>query len=226
MITFSQVTKTFGEITALSNVSFKVEDGEFAFITGPSGAGKTTIIRLILREILPDHGDIFLGKQKIAEIPQSQLPLFRREIGVVFQDFKLMLDETVFENIALALAVRGVAAKKQEEEVKRVLGEVGLATRADLFPAQLAGGELQRAVLARALVGKPQVLLADEPTGNLDPATSWQIVELLQEINKKGTTVVMATHNVAIVNKMQKHVIALDRGKVVRDQKNGKYEAQ
>lgn len=226
MVIFRGVTKTFGSIVALSDASFEVGEGEFAFITGPSGAGKTTIIRLILRELSPDKGDIFLGKQKLSEIPKSQLPLYRRDVGVVFQDFKLLVHETVFENVAVALAVRGVSTQKQKEQVRQVLKDVGLSDRDDLFPAQLAGGELQRVVLARAIVGKPKVVLADEPTGNLDPDTAWQIVEILDKIASGGTTVVMATHNAAIVNKMKKHVIRLNRGKVASDEKNGKYETE
>lgn len=224
MVTFDSVTKTFGSIVALEKISFKIAEGEFAFITGPSGAGKTTIIRLILREITPDSGSIFFADKNISQIPLKDLPLYRRQIGVVFQDFKLLSGHTIFENVAQALAVRGIPEKQQEGQVKEVLEQVGLAERAELFPAQLAGGELQRAVLARAIVGKPKILLADEPTGNLDLDTAWQIVELIDKINKRGTTVIVATHNQEIVNKMKRRVIQLSRGKVVRDVKNGSYK--
>lgn len=224
MVTFDSVTKTFGSIVALEKISFKIAEGEFAFITGPSGAGKTTIIRLILREITPDSGSIFLADKNISQIPLKDLPLYRRQIGVVFQDFKLLSGHTIFENVAQALAVRGIPENQQEGQVKEVLEQVGLAERAELFPAQLAGGELQRAVLARAIVGKPKILLADEPTGNLDLDTAWQIVELIDKINKRGTTVIVATHNQEIVNKMKRRVIQLSRGKVVRDVKNGSYK--
>lgn len=224
MITFEGVTKTFGSVTALSDVSFKVKKGEFAFITGPSGAGKTTIVRLILRELLPDKGKIFFEKTNIVSLPKKSLPLYRRDVGVVFQDFKLLPQETIFENVAAALAVRGISPEKQKEEVDKVLKEVGLPDRSDFFPSQLAAGELQRVVLARAIIGEPKIVLADEPTGNLDPNTAWQIVELLAKINRGGTTVVMATHNAEIVDKMKKHLVQLDRGKLVRDTKDGGYK--
>jgi cell division transport system ATP-binding protein len=224
MIKFDQVTKKFGKIVALNNASFEIEPGEFVFITGPSGAGKTTITRLILKEFAPTSGKIKINKQDLAEIPSKKIPELRRKIGVVFQDFKLLSDRTVFENVILPLEVIGTEKKMIEEKASEILKLVGLTDRADLFPSQLAGGELQRVCLARAVIAEPKILLADEPTGNLDPATSWQIIKLMKKINQLGTTVVMATHNVDIVNSLRERVIKLEKGKVVKDQKEGKYE--
>jgi cell division transport system ATP-binding protein len=224
MIDFNQVTKKFGKIVALNNASFKIEPGDFVFITGPSGAGKTTIIRLILKELEPTSGKIKINQQDLAGVPSKKIPELRRKIGVVFQDFKLLSDRTVFENVVLPLEVTGADKKTIEERASEILKLVGLSDRAELFPSQLAGGELQRVCLARAVVAEPKILLADEPTGNLDPATSWQIIKLMKKINKMGTTVIMATHNVDIVNSMRERVIKLGKGKVVKDQKEGKYE--
>lgn len=223
-IKFEKVTKKFGGIMALDEASFEIDEGNFVFITGASGAGKTTIIRLILRESLPTSGTIKIGSLDLAKLPSGKIPELRRQIGVVFQDFKLLTDRTVFENVALPLDVLGKNEMEIKKEVREILDLVGLADREDLFPAQLAGGELQRVCLARAVIAKPKILLADEPTGNLDPTTSWQIVKLLKKINKMGTTVVMATHNVEIVNSLQERVIKLDKGKVVKNELKGKYE--
>lgn len=224
MIKFSRVSKKFGDIVALDNVSFEAEPGEFVFITGPSGAGKTTIARLILKEILPTSGEIKINGNPLEKISPKEIPSFRQKIGVVFQDYKLLPDRTLAENVALPLEVLGKERDDIEKRVAEVLKLVGLSERASLFPAQLAGGELQRTCLARAVVGNPKILLADEPTGNLDPATSWQIIKLLKKINKLGTTVVMATHNVDIVNSLKERVIKIDKGKIVKNQIKGKYE--
>lgn len=224
MIKFENVTKKFGEILALKNISFEVEPGEFVFITGPSGAGKTTIVKLILKEILPSEGKIKVDEEDVEKISLGKLPAFRQKIGVVFQDFKLLQDRTVFENVCLPLEVTKKEKKEIEKQVKEVLELVGLKERENLFPAQLAGGELQRTCLARAVVSNPKILIADEPTGNLDPSTSWQIVKLLKKINKMGTTVIMATHNVDIVDSLKERVIKLDKGEVLKDEKEGKYE--
>lgn len=226
MIKFSQVTKKFGKIAALNNVSFDIEPGEFVFITGPSGAGKTTIARLVLKEINPTSGKIKVDGQDLAGIPSKKIPELRRKIGVVFQDFKLLFDRTVFENIVLPLEVIGTDKKKIEKKASEILKLVSLSDRANLFPAQLAGGELQRTCLARAVIAKPKILLADEPTGNLDPTTSWQIIKLMKKINKSGTTVVMATHNVDIVDSLRERVIQVEKGKITKDQKEGKYETR
>lgn len=223
MIDFKNVTKKFGSIVALSEVSFSISPGEFAFITGPSGSGKTTIIRLILRELRPTSGGITFAGHNLGALVSSQIPPFRRQVGCVFQDFKLLGDRTIEENVCLALAVSGDSKARQISRAKEVLSYVGLGDRIDSFPSQLAGGELQRASLARAIAHKPKLLLADEPTGNLDPTTALEIVSLMSKINKDGTTVLMATHNREIVDKMKKHVIELKNGKVVRDKEGARY---
>lgn len=224
IISFSDVSKSFGSINALSDVSFKIESGEFVFLTGPSGSGKTTIIRLLLREYLPTKGTIEVGNWNLGKIREKEVPKFRQKIGVVFQDFKLLADRTIFENIALGLDVQGKLGPESDQKITEVLDLTGLTPRANLFPAQLAGGELQRTCLARAVVTHPQILLADEPTGNLDVTTSWQIIKLIRKINKMGTTVLMVTHNVDIVNSFRDRVLLLKGGKLIKDQKSGRYE--
>lgn len=226
MVKFDKVTKKFGEIVALEGVSFEIKPGEFIFITGPSGAGKTTIVKLILRKYLPTSGRIKVGQYDLAEIKTKDLPHLRRKVGVVFQDFKLLSDRTVWENVALALRVIGKSEEEIVKEVAEILKLVGLEKRANLFPSQLAGGEMQRAGLARAVVGQPEIIIADEPTGNLDLATAWQIIKLLQKVNKTGKTVIMATHNFEIVNSMKERVIELDEGKLVSDKKKGRYKVK
>jgi cell division transport system ATP-binding protein len=223
MIKFDNVSKKYGDIIALSDVSFHIDEGEFVFLTGPSGAGKSTMIKLIIREITPSSGTVKIGDVDIGKLPSKKVPLLRRRVGVVFQDFKLLYDRTIFENIALALQIQGASKKEVKKEVEEILELTQLSKRANLFPAQLAGGEIQRAVIARAVVGKPDLLLADEPTGNLDPLTSSQIMNLLTTINKKGTTVLMATHNVAIVDEYSMRVLTMKGGKLAKDEKSGKY---
>lgn len=223
MIKFKEVTKKFGDVTALERVSFEIKPKEFIFITGPSGAGKTTVARLIIRDFLPSSGVVEIDGTDIVELPKKQVPTLRKNIGMIFQDLKLLHDQTVFENVALTLRVLGKAEEEIKDEVEKVLKLVGLSDRADFFPAQLAGGELQRVCIARAVVGKPEIVFADEPTGNLDLNTAWQIVRLLKEVNELGKTVIMATHNFEIVNEMKERVIELDKGKLVSDKKKGKY---
>ena len=223
MIVFEKVTKKFGQITALEDVSFVIDKGEFVFLTGPSGAGKTTVVRLLLGEYLPSAGEIKVNEKEIHKVPPRKLHLWRRKLGVVFQDYKLFSDRTVEENVTLPLQIQKVPAKEISSRVGKTLALVGLSERARLFPAQLAGGELQRASLARAIITAPEVLLADEPTGNLDPRTSLEMVNLLKEINDKGTTILMATHNQEIVDSCKNRVIELEKGKIVRDEKEGKY---
>ena len=224
MITFDNVTKKFGEITALDRVSFGIKDKEFVFITGPSGAGKTTIIRLIRREYLPTSGTIRVDSRQLDKLSKKELLQLRRSVGVALQNLKLLFDRTVYENVAISLKVLGKKEEVIEKEVKEVLELVGLSDRAHLFPAQLAGGELQRTCLAQAVVAQPKVIIADEPTGNLDPATGWQIVKLLKKIHQSGRTVIMATHNSEIVNATKARVISFDKGKLVSDKKKGKYQ--
>lgn len=215
MIKFTNVSKIFGEVVALKDISFEVKKGELVFITGPSGSGKTTILKLILKEILPDSGKIFFGGQDTSAISNKDLPLYRRKIGCVFQDFKLLPEKTVRENVEIALAAIDVPQEAWKKKTDVVLKEAGLYHRANFFPAQLAGGELQRVSFARALVVNPDLILADEPTGNLDWETSEKMMELFEKIvEKEGKTVIMATHNKEIVAKMKKRVISLKEGRL------------
>ncbi len=220
MIKFQNVSKKFGLGThALDDINFSVDKNEFVFLVGPTGSGKTTVFRLITREYLPTQGSIVIGDWDISKLPKEKVPTLRKRIGVVFQDLKILPDRTVLENVTLPLEIDNkdlVASKKKAEEV---LEEVGLSEHKLKFPVQLSGGELQRVAIARALVLSPEIILADEPTGNLDPATSWEIVKKLMEINEKGTTIIMATHNFDIVKNIEKRVLALDNGKLVRDER-------
>ena len=223
MIQFEKVSKKFGSIIALSDISFNIDDGEFVFITGPSGSGKTTIIRLILSEILPDGGKIIFDKKNISELKNREIPTHRQQIGVVFQDFKLIPEKTVWENIAVSLAIRNLPEREWSDRIHQVLKVVNLEKRQELFPAQLSGGEMQRVALARSLAGNPKLILADEPTGNLDLKTSFEVMELFDKINKEGKTIIMATHNSPIVDKLKRRVIQLEDSKLVRDQQSAKY---
>jgi cell division transport system ATP-binding protein len=225
VIKFDNVSKKFGpSITAVSDVDLEIHSGEFVFFVGPSGAGKSTLLRLLTREYLPSSGKIHVGERDITKLKSSDIPQYRRKIGVVFQDFKLLDDRTVFENVALALEVRSYSDEEIHKEVERILKLFEIWGRRNLFPNQLSGGEAQRTAIARAIIGKPEVLLADEPTGDLDPQTSWGVMQLLNEINSWGTTVVMATHNTEIVNTLKRRVISIRDGKVMKDIKEGKYE--
>lgn len=214
IISFKKVTKKFGNLLALDSVSFDIEDGEFVFITGPSGAGKTTILKLILAEISPSDGDIVVDGVNVKELKDKELPNFRQKIGIVFQDFKVLSERTVSENVEVALAVTGVDEKEWNERIKHVLKLVGLVRQANLFPSQLSGGELQRVSLARALSVNPKLLIADEPTGNLDWETSDSMMQLFEKINKEGKTIIMATHNLEIIKKYKKREIHLVNGKL------------
>ncbi len=227
MIKLEKVTKKYpsGEV-ALDDVDLEIEDGEFVFIVGPSGVGKTTFLKLFTREIFPSSGKIIIGEQNILSIPSKKIPYLRRQIGTVFQDFKLLLNRTIFENVAVPLEVIGRSESHIEKEVSEVLEKVGLLEKAAHFPVQLSGGEVQRTAIARAIVGKPKILLADEPTADLDPQTAITVIDILDKINKEDkTTIIMATHNAQIVNKYKKRVISLKNGKVHSDEKEGKYEA-
>lgn len=211
MLSLKNVSKTFGSIVALDDLSFDVSEGEFVFLTGPSGSGKTTVLRLLLRELLPDTGEILLQDTSIVDIPQKKIPELRQKIGVVFQDFKLLPERTTRENIEVALAVIGLSQKEWRERVDHVLGLVGLLDRAELFPNQLSGGEMQRVSLARALVVNPDIILADEPTGNLDWETAKELMDLFLKINEEGKTIVMATHHRAFIDGIQKREIVLKK---------------
>lgn len=217
MIQFENVTKNFGSINALDNASFSVKDGEFVFLTGPSGAGKTTILKLILREMLPDSGKVLFDDTDISMLSQKDVPALRQQMGIVFQDFKLIPERTVTENVEVALAVSDVPQEEWEKRVNHVLKLVGLTTRSKLFPSQLSGGELQRVSLARALVINPKIILADEPTGNLDWKTAEGIMELFEKVNKEGKTIIMATHHEGIIKHAKHRVIKLEDGKIVKD---------
>lgn len=224
MIKLDKVSKTFMLGTSgLTDITLSIEKGEFVFVVGPTGSGKTTLFRLLIKDALPTKGTIIVGEFDVTKLPRHKVPHLRKKIGVIFQDLKLLMDRTIFENVVLPLDVSGVKPEEAKKRVDDVLKQVGISEHYNKFPIQLSGGERQRAAIARALVFAPDILLADEPTGNLDPKTGQEIVKILQEINEKGTTIVMATHNIDIVNALGKRVIALDKGKLIRDQKKGKY---
>lgn len=224
MIKFDKVSKHYGgKNRALSDVSFEVGDGEFVFLIGPSGAGKTTLLRLLIHDLIPTGGEIFIDELKVSVMPSSKVYELRRKVGTVFQDFKLLMDRTVYENVALGLEILGKHEKEIEKDVSDVLALVGLSGKKYQFPLQLSAGELQRTSIARAIVGGPSILLADEPTGNLDPDTANEILNILQEVNKIGTTVIMATHNAGIVNDLKKRTITLNAGILVSDEEKGRY---
>ncbi len=214
IIHFKGVTKKFGSLVALDNVSFDIKKGEFVYITGPSGAGKTTILKLILGQLTPESGEVVVDETKVPGLSSKDIPAFRQKIGTVFQDFKVLPERTVYENVAVALAVVGLPENEWEDRVKHVLTLSGLSAQINLFPSQLSGGELQRVSLARALAVNPKIILADEPTGNLDWETSDKLMELFEKINKEGKTIVMATHNLEIVKKFKKRVINIVSGTI------------
>jgi cell division transport system ATP-binding protein len=208
---------------ALNGINVRIAKGEFVYVVGPSGAGKSTLIKLMYREERPTKGHIFVNGFNIDRLKDRKVPLLRRSIGVVFQDFKLLPKLTAYENVAFALEVIGTPKRQIKRRVTDALNWVGLADKADMLPSQMSGGEQQRIAVARALVNNPSLIIADEPTGNLDPETSWGIMKLFQRINDRGTTIVMATHNKEIVNTMRKRVIAIENGKIVRDEEKGLY---
>ena len=227
MIEFKHVTKTYNTGTeAVHDASFMIEKGEFAFLVGESGSGKSTLIKLILKEEEATKGSILINGKDITNIKRKRIPYLRRSMGVVFQDFRLLPDKTVYENVAFAMYIVNATKKHIKRQVPMVLDLVGLRDKAKMFPHELSGGEQQRVAIARALVNNPSMIIADEPTGNLDPKTAWDIMTLLNDINARGTTVVMATHAVDIVNKMRKRVIQIDRGNIVRDDKKGGYNGE
>ena len=224
MIKFENVSKKFGSSLALDNITLQIKQGEFVFIVGPSGAGKSTLLRLLTKETSPTSGKIMVGNMDITKTKNQDIPSLRRKIGVVFQDFKLLDDRTVFEQVALTLEVLGRSDPEIAELVEHTLKLMEIWDKRNLFPRQLSGGEAQRTAITRAVVGKPDVLLADEPTGDLDHKTAWGVIQLLNEINSWGTTIIMATHNQEIVNTLKRRVIILKNGKITKDTKEGKYE--
>ncbi len=227
MIRAYNVSKVYENgVVALKNVSFKIDKGDFVFVVGPSGAGKTTLIKLIFKEEEPTEGYLVVAGRNLSRLRRRDVPFYRRKIGVVFQDFRLLPQKTVFENVAFAMEVVEASKKEIHRKVPLVLELVGLLDRQKAFPSELSGGEKQRVALARAIVNNPEIIIADEPTGNLDPDTAWDIIDLLKEINLRGTTVVVATHASQIVNTMKQRVIALRKGLVVKDQERGGYRIE
>ena len=222
MITFDHVTKKYRTNIGLDDVSVHINKGDFVFLVGPSGAGKSTFIKLILKEIDADEGTIQVGDFEVTSLSNREIPMFRRKVGTVFQDFRLLPKKTVFENVAFAMEVLHKSPRQIRKQVPQILSLVGISDKAHKYPDELSAGEQQRVAIARAIVNNPTVLIADEPTGNLDPNTACEIMDLLDQINLRGTTIVMVTHAKDIVDKMKKRVIAIERGRIVRDEQ-GQY---
>lgn len=224
MIQLKNVSKIYNKgVHALTNINLTIDKGEFVFLVGPSGAGKSTFIKLLLKEEEPTEGTIIVNNQDITKLSRRKTPFHRRNISVIFQDFRLLPNKTVYENIAFAMQVVEASSKDIRRQVPMVLGMVGLSDKAKQYPNELSGGERQRVSIARAIVNNPSILIADEPTGNLDPETAWEIMRVLKQINRRGTTVVMATHAKDIVDTMQQRVIALEKGRIIRDEHRGAY---
>jgi len=224
MITFQSVSKIYNShSTALAEVSFGVEPGEFVSLTGRSGAGKSTVIKLLVGEEKPTKGRVFFGQYEVSKLKDKELPALRRHIGVIFQDFRLLPTKNAYENISFALEVAGRPQKDIVELVPQVLDMVGLSDKAKNFPHELSGGERQRVAIARAMIHRPEIVIADEPTGNLDPLNTYEIIKLLEKINELGTTVLLATHDKEVINNLERRVITLDKGRVIRDEEKGKY---
>ncbi len=224
MIQMRKVCKTYDTgVVALSDVNVDIQKGEFVFVVGPSGAGKSTFIKMLFREELPTEGRLLVNGHDVVAMERSEVPYLRRELGVIFQDYRLLPDKTVFENVAFAMQVIEAPRRLMQRSVNSVLDVVGLRDKYRSFPSQLSGGEQQRVAIARAIVNNPSIVIADEPTGNLDPETSWDIMDIFKRINRAGTTIVMATHDRNIVDTMKKRVIAIEDGRIVRDQQRGGY---
>jgi cell division transport system ATP-binding protein len=224
MIKLKNVSKVYrNNHIALSDVSLHIKKGDFVFLVGPSGAGKSTFIKLLMKEIEPTSGEIVVDGVDITKLKRKEIPYYRRSIGVVFQDFRLLPDKTVYENVAFAMQIVEASAKDIKKRVPQMLSLVGLSNKGNNYPHQLSGGEQQRVALARALANNPKILICDEPTGNLDPETAWGIMDLLNDISKSGTTILMATHAKDVVDKMKKRVVAIEKGVIVRDQQRGVY---
>lgn len=227
MIRLINVSKEYKNgVKALNNIDLEIKKGEFVFLVGLSGAGKSTLIKLLLKEEEPTEGSIYLKDRDITKVSNRRIPYIRRDIGVVFQDFRLLPNKTVYENVAFAMEIVGTNTKEIRRRVPMILSLVDLSRKAASFPDQLSGGEQQRVSIARSIVNNPPVLIADEPSGNLDPETAWEIMKVLTDINNRGTTILMATHAKDIVNKMKKRVIVLDNGIVIRDEEKGGYELE
>lgn len=225
MIKLEHVSKAYSAgIPALNDVNLEIGEGEFVFVVGDSGSGKSTLIKLLLKELEPTEGTITINSRKLHTISHRQIPKFRRNIGVVFQDFRLLKDRNVYDNVAFAQRVIGASVRESRRKVPQMLSMVGLAAKYKSFPKQLSGGEQQRVAIARALVNRPKILLADEPTGNLDANNAWEIMKLLEEINERGTTVVVVTHNMEIVKVMNKRVITIKKGVIISDEDGGSDE--
>ena len=224
MLIMNDVSKVYpGGSVALQDVNVHIEPGEFVFVVGPSGAGKSTFIKMLFREVLPTTGSIFVNGMDILALSPKEIPFMRRQLGIIFQDYRFLPDRTVFENVAFAMQVIEAPHRKIRRQVNNVLDLVGLRHRSNAYPNELSGGEQQRIAIARAIVNDPVFVIADEPTGNLDPETSWDIMEIFKEINSAGTTIVMATHDKDVVDAMGKRVIAIEQGRIVRDEKEGAY---
>jgi cell division ATP-binding protein FtsE len=225
IIALDHVSKHYSTgVDALRDITIRIDNGEFVFVVGKSGSGKSTFIKLLLKELDPSEGKLYVGGRQVTHLKRKQVSLYRRQIGVVFQDFRLLANKTVYENIAFAQQIIGMSGRETERNVAIVMEMVGLTGKGKVYPGELSGGEQQRVAIARALINRPVILLADEPTGNLDPQTAWDIMMLLQEVNQSGTTVVVVTHNNDIVDVMQKRVITLDQGTVIHDEKKGGYQ--
>ena len=225
MIKFENVSKIYeNNVKALSDINIEIGMGEFVFLVGPSGSGKSTFIKMLLKEVEPTTGQVIVGSTNLSKLTRKQIPYFRRKVGMVFQDFRLIPNLSVYENVAFAMKVVEATQKEIRKRVPMVLSLVGLSHKYKMFPNELSGGEQQRVSLARAIVNNPTVLIADEPTGNLDPKTAKEIMELLDDINKAGTTVLMATHAKEIVDSMKKRVLEIEGGEIIRDEKRGMYK--
>lgn len=226
MIIFQNVSKRFADSSlALDKISFQIKEGEFVFLIGQSGAGKTTILKLLRKETSPSEGLINVNNVNLAELENKNIPKLRRNLAMCYQDFKLLNDRTVAENVGLMLDIIGTEESEKKDKIKAALKRVGLSQKGNFFPIQLSGGELQRVGIARAIIGNPKVILADEPTGNLDPEAAFEILKLFKEINLTRTTIIVATHNVELVNKFKERVIEVKHGKIIRDAKKAKYVA-
>lgn len=224
MIQLINVSKRYKNgVMALSDININIDKGEFVFLVGPSGAGKSTLVKMLLKETDPTQGKVIIDSDNITNIHRRKVPLLRRKVGVVFQDFRLLPNKTVYENVAFAMEIVEAHPKEIRRQVPMILSMVGLSEKAKMYPDELSGGEQQRVSIARAIINNPPILIADEPTGNLDPETSWEIMKLLRQINRRGTTIVMATHARDIVDLMQQRVIALEKGTIARDEKRGGY---